>query len=99
MPRKQKEITMKKFNVYLVFALAFTLSGYMVVAHNGTEADHQHSNGQVLVQSTSGDNPWNQGKEHKDWWQAIKTSHGHVGPWNVMGWPMGKTALRQFQVD
>jgi len=46
--------------------------------------------------STSGSNPWNQAQEPTDWWNEIRNVHGHVGPWNVLGWRMGKAALREL---
>ncbi len=42
---------------------------------------------------------WNEAKEPADWWDAIKQVHGHVGPWNVLGWRMGKTALRELNAN
>ena len=49
-----------------------------------------------LLRSTPGENPWNQGQAPEDWWGAIKRMHGHVGPWNVLGWRIGQAALREF---
>lgn len=43
-----------------------------------------------------GDNPWNKGKEPADWWELVKETHGHVGPWNVVGYRMGKAILREM---
>ena len=43
-----------------------------------------------------GGNVYNQGQEPEDWWGEIKRMHGHVGPWNVLGWRIGKAALREF---
>jgi len=43
-----------------------------------------------------GESPWNQGREPADWWGFIEQTHGHVGPWNVLGWRIGKAALREF---
>jgi formylmethanofuran dehydrogenase subunit E len=48
------------------------------------------------VHAGQGDNPWNQGTEPKDTWAAIEQMHGHVGPWNVLGWRIGQRALEQF---
>jgi formylmethanofuran dehydrogenase subunit E len=47
--------------------------------------------------STPGHNDWNAAHEPADWWQEIKQAHGHVGPWNVLGWRMGKAALRELK--
>ena len=46
--------------------------------------------------ATAGSNIWNQAQEPTNWWNAIKQLHGHVGPWNVLGWRMGKAALREL---
>jgi formylmethanofuran dehydrogenase subunit E len=58
-------------------------------------SDH-HSNGSI--RSSAGENPWNQGQAPEDWWGEIKRMHGHVGPWNVVGWRIGQAALREFNV-
>ena len=46
--------------------------------------------------SAAGSNIWNQAQEPTNWWNEIKNAHGHVGPWNVLGWRMGKAALREL---
>jgi formylmethanofuran dehydrogenase subunit E len=46
--------------------------------------------------SASGSNIWNAAQELTNWWNEIKQAHGHVGPWNVLGWRMGKAALREL---
>jgi len=46
--------------------------------------------------AVGGDNAYNRGQEPQDWWNEIKRMHGHVGPWNVLGWRIGKAALREF---
>jgi formylmethanofuran dehydrogenase subunit E len=46
--------------------------------------------------SATGSNIWNQAQEPTNWWNEIKNAHGHVGPWNVLGWRMGKAALREL---
>ena len=46
--------------------------------------------------AASGSNVWNQAQEPTNWWNDIKNLHGHVGPWNVLGWRMGKAALREL---
>ena len=58
-------------------------------------ADH-HSDDSV--RSTAGENPWNRGQAPEDWWGEIERTHGHVGPWNVLGWRIGQAALREFDV-
>jgi len=49
-----------------------------------------------FVGAVGGDNDYNRGQEPEDWWAEIKHMHGHVGPWNVLGWRIGKAALREF---
>jgi formylmethanofuran dehydrogenase subunit E len=46
--------------------------------------------------SAAGSNIWNQAQEPTNWWNEIKQAHGHVGPWNVLGWRMGKAASREL---
>ena len=46
--------------------------------------------------SAAGSNIWNAAQEPTNWWDEIKQTHGHVGPWNVLGWRMGKAALREL---
>jgi hypothetical protein len=52
----------------------------------------------AATQSTPGPNVWNQAQEPTNWWNEIKQMHGHVGPWNVLGWRMGKAARRELNV-
>ena len=52
--------------------------------------------GHHFVGAVGGDNAYNQGREPEDWWGEIKRMHGHVGPWNVLGWRVGKAALREL---
>lgn len=51
------------------------------------------------TRSTPGRNEWNKGREPKDWWGEIVRYHGHMGPWNVMGWRMGRAALRELDAQ
>jgi formylmethanofuran dehydrogenase subunit E len=50
-----------------------------------------------VVQSEPGSNAWNAGKAPADWHGEIERYHGHVGPWNVLGWRIGQAALREFK--
>lgn len=52
-----------------------------------------------IVQSQPGHSAWNAGQAPEDWWAEIKRQHGHVGPWNVLGWRIGQAALREFKSD
>jgi len=49
-----------------------------------------------FVGAAGGDNAYNRGQAPEDWWGEIKRMHGHVGPWNVLGWRIGQAALREF---
>ena len=51
----------------------------------------------VFVQSQPGANAWNAGQAAGDWWAEIKRQHGHVGPWNVLGWRIAQAALRELK--
>jgi len=85
---------MKRFLCTIVLGI-LTLAIVAVLA----DEDHHVSIGHKSegpVRSTPGENPWNQGQAPDDWWAAIKRTHGHVGPWNVLGWRIGQAALREF---
>jgi len=49
-----------------------------------------------FVGAVGGDNAYNRGQSPDDWWGEIKRMHGHVGPWNVLGWRIGQAALREL---
>lgn len=53
----------------------------------------------VVVQSKPGDNAWNAGHAAGDWWAEIRRQHGHVGPWNVLGWRMAQAAMRELKAE
>ena len=77
------------------------LMACVLAAMLGLEADPDHTSSPTNAptgQTTSkpGHNAWNEAKEPADWWNEIKRLHGHVGPWNVLGWRMGKAALREM---
>jgi len=59
-------------------------------------ADEKH---QKSTHSKPGENPWNSAQEPDDWWGAIESMHGHVGPWNVLGWRIGQQALADFGTE
>ena len=60
---------------------------------HATTSDERHTH---MTGSSPGENLWNLGQEPEDWWGTIKRMHGHVGPWNVLGWRIGKAALREL---
>ena len=49
-----------------------------------------------FVGAVGGDNAYNRGRAPEDWWGQIERMHGHVGPWNVLGWRIGQAALREL---
>ena len=57
----------------------------------------KHSHKESIPNTTAHPNVYKQGREPEDWWAEIKRTHGHVGPWNVLGWRIGKAALREFE--
>ncbi len=62
-------------------------------------AAHDREPGSTLVQSEPGSNAWNVGKAPADWYGEIQRYHGHVGPWNVLGWRIGQAALREMKSE
>jgi formylmethanofuran dehydrogenase subunit E len=83
----------------LIIVLGFFALGIAAVL-----ADHDHHvsigrKSEGPIRSTPGENPWNEGQAPEDWWGAIKRMHGHVGPWNVLGWRIGQAALREFDTE
>ena len=71
--------------------LALAALATMMVTTTYSDSDHDGA-----VQSQPGSNIWNQAHEPTNWWNDIKDLHGHVGPWNVLGWRMGKAALLEL---
>ena len=53
--------------------------------------------GGKLTHSESGTNAWNAGRPPADWYGELQRYHGHVGPWNVLGWRIGQAALKECQ--
>jgi len=76
----------KSFIVGLLPAIAI-LTAARLFAHEETHA---------VSRSKQGSNLWNQSVESTNWMHELKQVHGHVGPWNVLGWRMGKAALRDL---
>ena len=60
---------------------------------------HDLAPGAKLVHSEAGTNAWNGGKAPADWYGEIQRYHGHVGPWNVLGWRIGQAALREMKSE
>lgn len=74
----------------IVCALAVAILTYPHHVRGSSQEAHH------LVGAVGGDNDYNRGQEPQDWWGEIKRMHGHVGPWNVLGWRIGKVALREL---
>jgi formylmethanofuran dehydrogenase subunit E len=53
----------------------------------------------IFIQSQPGGNAWNAGRPPGDWWAEIQRQHGHVGPWNVLGWRIAQAALRDLKAE
>ena len=85
---------MKSASLILVIVIICGL-GIGVLTHSryvlGSSEEAHH-----FVGAVGGDNAYNRGQAPEDWWGEIKRMHGHVGPWNVLGWRIGKAALREF---
>jgi hypothetical protein len=70
------------------------LTGLTLVA-----AAHDEAPGTKRVHAEPGTNAWNAGKAPADWYGEIQRYHGHVGPWNVLGWRIGQAALRECRSE
>jgi len=85
------------------WALCLALAGLAGLADEdprlgtGTPAGGKRTPGRVGSQP--GDNAWNTARPPADWWEEIRRQHGHVGPWNVLGWRIGQAALRELQSE
>jgi formylmethanofuran dehydrogenase subunit E len=53
----------------------------------------------IFIQSQPGSNAWNAGQAAGDWWAEIKRQHGHVGPWNVLGWRIAQAGMRELKSE
>ena len=84
---------MKKIFLCIMVICILGISTVAVMAH---DHDDDHDQVDQSVRSEGGENPWNQGQPPENWWAAIKQMHGHVGPWNVLGWRIGQNALHEF---
>jgi formylmethanofuran dehydrogenase subunit E len=82
---------------------AFMLMAGCAWAHDDSPTESTLKSGTrtntSIIQSQPGDNAWNVGQPAEDWWAEIKRQHGHVGPWNVLGWRIGQAALREFKTQ
>jgi len=76
--------------VVIICSLGITVLSYPLHVLGSSEQE------QSFVGAVGGDNSYNRGQAPKDWWGEIKRMHGHVGPWNVLGWRIGQAALREL---
>jgi len=88
---------MKRICLCIVVLGIFGLGFVAVLANQDDHVTTGHHSDDS-VRSAAGENLWNQGQAPEDWWGQIKRMHGHVGPWNVLGWRIGQAALREFDV-
>lgn len=65
-------------------------------AHHSPAATAAARHG-ITVQAPPGQSAWNAGQAPANWWAEIERQHGHVGPWNVLGWRIGQAALRALR--
>lgn len=79
---------------FSIIAACLLLTG-CAWAHDDEQKQPGGSDAHV-IQSRPGENAWNAGQPPKDWWAEIRRQHGHVGPWNIVGWRIGQAALREF---
>jgi len=86
---------MKTACISLVLVAVLCAGSVAVVEHSHGFGDHARKP-EESGRSVGGKNPWNEGQAPEDWWATIKRTHGHVGPWNVLGWRIGQAALREF---
>jgi formylmethanofuran dehydrogenase subunit E len=76
--------------VIIICGLGISILTYPRHVLGSSDEDHH------FVGAVGGDNAYNRGQAPKDWWGEIKRMHGHVGPWNVLGWRIGQAALREL---
>lgn len=87
---------MKTHHGLLLLAPAvLVLSAVMLTGHPEDDSNPVNSR-PAAAPSRPGANRWNAATEPTNWWHEIQQVHGHVGPWNVLGWRMGQTALREL---
>jgi hypothetical protein len=102
-----KKITftyLRKLFMNRLFIVSMVIIAGLMLTYVFAHSDHPHvlspantdSQSRVTVHAGGGDNPWNRGREPNDPWKAIEQMHGHVGPWNVLGWKIGQKALAEF---
>jgi formylmethanofuran dehydrogenase subunit E len=79
--------------------LALALLTPLTLPADGDHAAPVPGNRGIVIQSQPGSNAWNAGHAAGDWWAEIQRQHGHVGPWNVLGWRIAQAGLRELKSE
>jgi formylmethanofuran dehydrogenase subunit E len=80
--------------------LKAVIAGLAVAAGLGiAAAARDREAGSTPARSEPGSNAWNAGRAPADWHGEMERYHGHVGPWNVLGWRIGQAALREMKSE
>ncbi|HLB73778.1 MAG TPA: formylmethanofuran dehydrogenase subunit E family protein [Sedimentisphaerales bacterium] len=88
---------MSKVRLAIAFVAVSALGGATLLVYANRSGD-SHLEAELKEHSHDGD-LWNRGEAPEDSWAAIERMHGHVGPWNVLGWRIGQAALREFGTE
>jgi len=78
----------------LIVATVLVLAALALYGRQDTHPADHHDH--EWVGATAGPSAYNQGRAPADLWAETQRMHGHVGPWNVLGWRIGAAALREF---
>jgi formylmethanofuran dehydrogenase subunit E len=73
------------------------LAALLLAASAAPALAHEDETNTAAVHSTPGENLWNTGKPPADWKAEVRREHGHLGPWNVLGYRIAQTAMREFK--
>lgn len=84
------------WGISLAILVALGATWMQAGAHPGHDAPSNQPAAAQSTRSVPGKNIWNRGEAPEDWWAEVERYHGHVGPWNVLGWRIGQAALRDF---
>jgi len=83
----------------MVGAVGLVLAAGLTMAAMAHDESPEAKPGFQAAHSEPGSNAWNTGKAPVDWHGEIERYHGHVGPWNVLGWRIGQAALREMKSE
>jgi len=85
-----------------IFILAFVLLlGATTLLSHPPEEHRKEEKSKPSTRPARAENrkdKWNKGDKPKDWRAEIERYHGHVGPWNVVGYRIAQDALDRFDV-